>query len=65
MKRKSIIIGVLLLIMTAGLYVGDILNERNRTKCDCVFPNSRRYGVIDKNGVCRVSRSCVVAQARK
>jgi hypothetical protein len=62
MKRKGIIVGVLFVVLMVGLYVGDLLNQRNKAKCDCVFPNSGRYGVIDEKGVCRVSDCAVVAE---
>lgn len=64
MKRKGLTICVLFVVLMVGLYVGDLLNERNKEKCNCVFPNNGRYGVIDRNGVCRVS-GCAVARKEK
>lgn len=41
-----------LTFMTAGLFLYKALNAT--PKCDCKFPNSKRYGVIGAGGTCRM-----------
>ena len=43
---------VLALVVIAGLYV--YRRSTTKPKCDCMFPNSGRYGVIGLGGGCRV-----------
>jgi hypothetical protein len=51
-----------LTFMTAGLYIYKALNSK--PKCDCMFPNSKEYGVISAGGKCRVV-PCEVGQPSK
>lgn len=52
-KSKVIVMCVLaLVVIGAGLYVYRWLTTK--PKCDCMYPNSRQYGVIGRGGVCRV-----------
>ena len=52
-KSKIIKMCVLaLVVIAASLYV--YRRSTIKPKCDCVFPNSGRYGVIGMGGGCRV-----------
>jgi hypothetical protein len=60
-KSKAIMMCVLaLVVIAAGLYV--YRRSTTKPKCNCLFPNSGRYGVIGQGGVCRVV-DCEIPQA--
>jgi len=62
-KSKVTMMCVLALVaIAAGLYV--YRWSTTKPKCNCMFPNSKRYGVIGQGGVCRVV-DCEVPQAAK
>lgn len=48
--------------MTTGLYIYKALNSK--PKCDCMFPNSKQYGVISSGGKCEVV-PCETGQSKK
>jgi hypothetical protein len=50
------------LIVTTGWFIYHSANAK--PVCNCMFPNSRRYGVIGSGGNCRVVE-CEVKQASK
>lgn len=63
MKLKAIMMCVVALMMlTTGLYVYRWANTK--PKCNCLFPNSKRYGVVGQGGVCRVV-DCEINRAGK
>jgi hypothetical protein len=62
-KLKAIMMCVVALVMvTTGLYVYRWANTK--PKCNCLFPNSKRYGVVGQGGVCRVV-DCEINRAAK
>lgn len=61
-KSKLLIMCILALVVIAvGLYV---YRSTTKPKCTCMFPNTKRYGVIGAGGVCRVV-DCEIPQAAK
>jgi hypothetical protein len=51
-----------LTFMTAGVFIYRALNSE--PKCDCKFPNTKRYGVISAAGSC-VEVPCKIGQPGK
>ena len=65
MKRSKLILMCVLavvVVIPAGLYV--YRRSTTKPKCNCMFPNTRKYGVIGFGGGCRVV-DCEVPQAAK
>lgn len=53
-KFKAVVMTVAALVaVVAGLYIYRWSNTK--PKCNCMFPNSKRYGVVSAGGVCRVA----------
>jgi hypothetical protein len=50
-KRTRLIILALLLVAVGASVLYFLTRSTARPKCDCVFPNSGRYGVI-RDGTC-------------
>ena len=50
-RSKLVILGLLLAMLAASIVYFFLLRSGEKPKCDCVFPNSGRYGVI-RDGTC-------------
>jgi len=64
MRRSKVIMMCVLalVVISAGLYVYRRITIK--PKCNCMFPNSGRYGVIGQGGQCRVI-DCEIVKAAK
>ena len=62
-KFKPIMMCVMaLVVVVAGFYV--YRWSTAKPKCNCMFPNSKRYGVIGQGGGCKVV-DCEIVQPAK
>jgi hypothetical protein len=64
MKKSKIILMCVLavVVITVGLYV--YRRSTTKPKCNCMFPNTGKYGVIGFGGACRVV-DCEAPQAAR
>lgn len=62
-KYRVIMMSILALAVVAGgLFIYRLATAT--PQCDCMFPNSKRYGVISAGGTCKEVK-CELKQARQ
>lgn len=62
-KLKALMMCFLaLLVFTSGFYVYRWASAK--PKCNCMYPNTKQYGVIGQGGTCRIV-DCELKEARK
>ncbi len=59
MCKLKFLVSIFLLMITMLLMVPTYADSESCLPCDCYYPNSNQYGVIE-NGDCKISVCCIL-----